>query len=284
MTFPFVMPGVCHVGPGALEHLGEELRRLRARKAMLVCDPGITEAGLAERVERVLKREGLDYEVFGGVEPEPSTENVEKAAEMVRGRGCDVLIGLGGGSSLDVAKGAAVLATCGGRIRDYLGTDLVPGPGLPTVLIPTTAGTGAEVTLNAIYTLKDEGVKMGVVSRYLRAAVAIVDPELTLTCPPKVTAATGMDALVHAVESYTAVRATLHTDLYALKAVRLIGGALRRAVFAGHDREARAAMAWGSFLAGVSLANAGVGAVHALAYPLGGRFRVSHGVANGLLV
>jgi len=284
MTFPFVMPGVSHVGPKALEHLGEELRRLRARKVLLVCDPGIAQAGLAERVEKALKAEGLDYEVFDQVELEPSTENVEKAAEIVRGSGCDVLIGLGGGSSLDVAKGAAVLATGGGSIRDYMGIELVPGPGLPTVLIPTTAGTGAEVTLNAIYTLKDEQVKKGVVSRYLRAAVAIVDPELTLTCPPRVTAATGMDALVHAIESYTAVRATMHTDMYALKAVRLIGRALRRAVFAGHDLEARTAMAWGSFLAGVSLANAGVGAVHALAYPLGGRFHVSHGVANALLL
>lgn len=283
MTYPFIMPGVCHVGLGALANLGDELRRLSVRRSLLICDPGIANSGMVERIEDILRDRNVSYEVFSEVEVEPSTDNVEKAAEVVMSDSYDVLIGLGGGSSLDVTKGAAVLATNGGSMKDYMGIELIPKPGLPTILIPTTAGTGAEVTLNAIYALKDEQVKKGVVSRHLRAAVAIVDPDLTTSCPPHVTAAAGMDALVHAIESYTSVKATVHTDMYALSAIKMIGNALRRAVLMGSDIEARTAMAWGSFFAGISLANAGVGAVHALAYPLGGKFHVSHGVANALL-
>ncbi|MGB9866856.1 MAG: iron-containing alcohol dehydrogenase [Bacillota bacterium] len=284
MTYPFVMPGVCYVGVGALKNLGDELKRLGTKRALLVCDPGIVQAGVSEQVVSIMKKEGVEYEIFSQVELEPSTDNVEEAARVVRQGQYDVVVGLGGGSSLDVAKGAAVLATNGGSIRDYVGVEVIPKPGLPTVLIPTTAGTGAEVTLNAIFTFRDEQVKKGVVSRHLRAAVAIVDPELTLSCPPKVTAATGMDALTHAIESYVSIKATPQTDIYALEAIRLIGRSLRRAVALGSDIKVRTDMAWGSFMAGVSLANAGVGAVHALAYPLGGRFHVSHGVANALLL
>jgi len=284
LSYPFVTPGVSHVGLGALGNLEPELKRLGASRVLLVCDPGIVKAGLAAQVAEVLQKGGLEFELFSEVELEPSTDNVEQAANVVKSGNFDVIVGVGGGSSLDIAKGAAVLATNGGRMRDYMGIEQIPKPGLPTVLIPTTAGTGAEVTLNAIYALKDEQVKKGVVSRYLRAAVAIVDPELTLSCPPSVTAATGMDALVHAIESYTAVKATIHTDLYALEAIRLIGRSLRRAVSLGSDIKARTDMSWGSYLAGISLANAGVGAVHALAYPLGGRFHVSHGVSNSLLL
>jgi len=284
MVYPFIMPGVSHVGPGALAHLSEELGRLAAKKVLIVCDPGILNAGLVERIEKILSVKEIAYTLFSEVELEPSTDNVEKAGEVARSGDYEAIIGIGGGSSLDVAKGAAILVTNSGRMKDFMGIEQIPNPGLPTVLIPTTAGTGAEITLNAIYALKDEQVKKGVVSRHLRSAVAIVDPELTLSCPPKVTAAAGMDALVHAIESYTAIKATFHTDIYALKAIEMIGRSLRRAVFAGHDLEARADMAYGSFFAGVSLANAGVGAVHALAYPLGGRFHVSHGVSNALLL
>jgi len=284
MVYPFVLPRVVCVGQGALYHLGTEMERLGARKALVITDKGIIEAGLHAKVLQLLKSHHINTTVYSQVEPEPSSECVEQAAEIAREGVYDVIVGLGGGSAMDVAKGASILATNGGRIRDYIGIEAIPVPGLPTVLVATTAGTGAEVTMNAIFTFKDEKVKKGVVSRYLLATVAIVDPELTATVPPHVTAATGMDALVHAIESFTAVKATHHTDLYALEAISLISGNLRRAVACGSDMEARSKMALGSFLAGVSLANAGVGAVHALAYPLGGRFQISHGVANALLL
>jgi len=283
LTNPFVMPGVSHVGPGALGSLDNELQRLSVRRVVVISDPGVMEAGLVQRVLNILDKGGYRYETFSEVQLEPDTENVEEAARVVRAGKHEAVIGVGGGSSLDVAKGAAVLAT-GGSIESYIGVERISTPGLPTVLIPTTAGTGAEVTLNAIYKLKREQVKKGVVSRHLRASAAIVDPELTLSCPPKITAASGMDALIHATESYTSVNATVHTDMYAIKAIRLIGRSLRRAVALGSDMKARTDMAWGSYLAGISLANAGVGAVHALAYPLGGRFNVSHGVSNSLLL
>ena len=279
-----MMPGVTHVGIGALESLGPELRRLQAKKALLVCDPGILAAGLHEQVIAHLREEGLGFEQFTDVELEPSTDNAETAAETASQSGADVIIGLGGGSSLDVAKAAAVLVTNEGTIRDYLGVDAIPLPGLPTVLIPTTAGTGSEVSMNAIFTLRDEQIKKGVVSRHLMAAVAIVDPELTLSCPPAATAAAGIDALVHALESYTSVKATVQTDLYGLEGMRLISGSLRQAYAEGGDLAAREKMSWGSYLAGVGLANAGVGAVHALAYPVGARLHTSHGLTNGLLL
>ncbi len=278
------MPGVTHVGIGALENLGPELRRLRAKKALLVCDPGIFAAGLHERVIARLREEGLGFEQFTDVELEPSTDNAEMAAETAAQSGADVIIGLGGGSSLDVAKAAAVLVTNDGVIRDYVGVDAIPLPGLPTVLVPTTAGTGSEVSPNAIFTLRDEQIKKGVVSRHLMAAVAIVDPELTLSCPPAATAAAGIDALVHAIESYTSVKATVQTDLYGLEGMRLIAGSLRQAYAEGGDLAAREKMSWGSYLAGVGLANAGVGAVHALAYPVGARLHTTHGLTNGLLL
>jgi alcohol dehydrogenase len=183
-----------------------------------------------------------------------------------------------------VAKGVSILATNGGSILDYIGLNMIPKKGIPKFLIPTTAGTGAEVTKNAIFTDKKAQLKKGVVSRHLLPEVAIVDSDLTLSLPPDVTAATGMDALTHAIESYTSPKADSQTDMYALKAIELIGASLRRAVSFGSDAKAREDMALGSVFAGISLANAGVGAVHACAYPLGGRFGMGHGVTNALLL
>ncbi len=277
------MPEVSHVGIGALNNLEMELKNLNVKKVLIVSDPGIVKAGVIEPILKILEKGSISYEIFSEVELEPSTDNVEQASVILNKKKFDALIGIGGGSSLDVTKGASILATNGGCIEDYMGIELVSKPGLPTILIPTTAGTGSEVTINAIYAIKRENIKKGLVSRFLKASVAIVDPELALSCPPKITAATGMDALVHAIESYTAVKSTIHTDIYAIKAIKLIGNSLRKAVSQGSDLCARNEMAWGSFFAGVSLANAGVGAVHALAYPLGGRFHISHGISNALL-
>lgn len=283
MVFPFKLPETVYLGKGALEHLPEEVKKFNADRVLLITDGGVRAAGMDKKIIRMIEEVGVQVSVFAEVEAEPSTDTVDRVAEMVRENRYQLLVALGGGSPMDVTKGASVLAVNGGSIKDYVGIELIPRRGVPTIFIPTTSGTGSEVTQNAIFAFKEEQVKKGVVSQYLLPKVAIVDPELTLSCPPGVTAATGVDALVHAIESFTALKATPQTDIYALEAVRLISGNLRTAVSNGGDLEAREKMALGSFFAGVSLANAGVGAVHALAYPLGGRFHVSHGVSNALL-
>ena len=203
---------------------------------------------------------------------------------MLRKEGADVIIGFGGGSPLDIAKAVAVMATHEGPLTQYFGVDLVPGPGLPTVLVPTTAGTGSEVTPIAILSDEGEKLKKGIVSPYLFPSVALLDPELTVGLPPEVTAATGMDALIHAMEAYTSVNATSMTDLLALEAMELLYHNIRTAYAQGTHLKARAHMMEGSLLAGMAFANAGVTAVHAFAYPIGPEFHIPHGVANTLML
>ena len=284
MVHPFSLPGVNYYGQGAVANLGVELKEHGASKVFLVSDSGVASAGLVGQVSELIKDNGLDVIEYLDVKPEPTVKDLETCLEVFNDNKCDLIIGLGGGSPIDVAKGVSVLATNDSSILDYVGVNLIPKPGIPKILIPTTSGTGAEVTINAIFTDQEEKLKKGVVSKYLLPDVAIVDSELTLSVPPAVTAATGMDALTHAIESYTSPKATIQTDLYALKAIELIGASLRRAVAFGSDKEAREKMALGSVFAGISLANAGVGAVHACAYPLGGKFGTGHGVTNALLL
>lgn len=284
MVHPFSLPGVNYYGQGAIANLSDELKEHGASKVFLVSDSGVASAGLVEQVSDLVKANGLEVIQYLDVKPEPTVEDLETCLDVFNDNRCDLIIGLGGGSPLDVAKGVSVLATNGGSILDYVGVNLIPKLGIPKFLIPTTSGTGAEVTKNAIFTDQKEKLKKGVVSKYLLPDVAIVDSDLTLSVPPAVTAATGMDALTHAIESYTSPKATIQTDLYALKAIELIGASLRRAVAFGSDQEAREKVALGSVFAGISLANAGVGAVHACAYPLGGKFGTGHGVTNALLL
>jgi alcohol dehydrogenase class IV len=283
-TLEFQMSRRTLFGPGALGELPDALSRVGTKKPMIVTDPGIVAAGILERVGAGLDEAGIAFAVFDQVESDPRVEVVESCHEAVEKEQADLLIGLGGGSSLDVAKVAAILATNGGAPLDYAGIGKVPAPGLPTVLIPTTAGTGSEVTPIAVLSDTKEHLKKGVVSPHLHAEVALVDPELTLGLPPNVTAFTGMDALTHAIEAYTNKYAHPFIDTLALEAIRLIGGNLRRAVACGDDLEARTAMALGSTYGGMCLGPVNTAAVHALAYPLGGTFSVPHGVANSLLL
>jgi len=283
-VYPFRAPAVSYVGLGAVQKAGEEARRLRATQAVVITDPGLVKAGVADEVKSILVKAGIPTEIYSEVETEPSIESVERCFEVVKAGGYDLLVGLGGGSSMDTAKGCSLLSANPGSIRDYFGVDKVQKKGLPTILIATTSGTAAELTPNAIFADKEKQLKAGVVSPLIMADVAIVDPLLTLSVPPYVTAFTGMDALTHAVESYTAIKATHHTDLYALESIRLIAANLRTAVANGSNVEARYYMALGSYLAGFSLTNAGAGAVHAMAYPLGSQYHVPHGVANAVLL
>ncbi|GAX89257.1 iron-containing alcohol dehydrogenase [Effusibacillus lacus] len=280
----FRTPGALLTGTGSVAQIGAEAKKLGASRVLVITDRIIQQTGLLSKVTEPLNVAGVEYDVIDEVVPEPPFENLEQIASKMEGQGFDGLIGIGGGSVLDVTKVLAVMMTNPGDVRELVGIEKVKHPGVPFILVPTTSGTGSEVTYNAIFTDTRDMVKKGIVSPYLLPSVAIVDAELTLTVPPSVTSATGMDALVHAVESYTAIKSNELTDGIALQAIKLISRSLRKAVYNGRDIKAREDMAMGSLLAGISLGNAGVGAVHALAYPLGGKFKVPHGVANSLLL
>lgn len=282
--YTLLTPQTIRFGAGCIETLGDELRKLGTKKVLVVTDAGVYGAGLVDPVLEQLSKAGTTPELFAESEPEPTYPKLNAVAEELGKNSFDLLIAVGGGSSLDTAKGLSILLAHGGKGQDYIGPDKVPGPCINTIMIPTTAGTGSEVTNIAIFGDPDKELKLGIVSPYILTRVALVDPTFTYSCPPKLTAAAGIDALVHAIESYTSVKAGAYTDALALKAMRLIAGNLKTAVHDGADKEARNNLSEGALLAGISFGNAGVAAVHALAYPLGARFHVPHGLANGVLL
>jgi alcohol dehydrogenase len=272
------------MGPGSINNVAEEVKRFRAKKVAIVTDKGLIEAGIIEPLEDALAAAGLATMRFDAVEPDPPFETATEAAKQIKQANVEAIIGIGGGSPLDIAKVAALLITNDGDVSSYFGIDLVPNPGLKMIAVPTTAGTGSEVTPIAILSDHHEKLKKGIVTPHLFPAVAILDPELTVGLPPHVTAATGMDALIHAVESYTSKNAYSLSDLLAEESMRLIGENLRTAFSDGSNIEARANMLEGSLLAGIAFANAGVTAVHAFAYPIGAEFHIPHGVANSIML
>ena len=277
-------PNLILAGFGALEKMGDEAKNLDAKRALLVTDAGILGSGIGGKVEAILKENGVAVDIFSDVQSDPDIACCEACIEKAKDGAYDLVVGVGGGSPMDIASISSLMCKNPGTVHDYFGINLMKNPGIPTFLVATTAGTGAEVTPNAILTDPAEKLKKAIVSPYVLPRAAIVDPLLTLSMPPRVTSFTGMDALTHAVESYTSMNATPLTDIYAREAIRMIGRSLRTAVAKGEKTEARYDMSIGSLYAGISLANAGVGAVHALAYPLGGEFNVPHGIANGLLL
>jgi len=271
-------------GRGAMEGLAAAVGELAGTKPFVVIDKHLAERGMADRVGDLLKEAGLEGVLFDGVEGEPPLEIADEGAEMARKGGTDVVIGIGGGSSLDTAKAVASLAATGAKAEDCLGLNRVPGPGLPTIMVPTTAGTGSEVTFTAVFIRKDLKKKEGMNSPYLYPSIALLDPLLTLSVPPDVTATTGIDALCHAIESFTSIQASPMSEIISLEAIRLIGANIRTCVHNGDDVDAREAMLLGSLYGGIGLANAGVTAVHSLSYPLGGRYGIPHGMANTVLL
>ena len=280
----FRSPHLILAGMGSLERLGEEAKALEANKSLLVTDKGVMTSGIGEKAQALLKKEGIELDIFDKVIPDPDIGCAEACIQMAKRDKYDLILGVGGGSSMDIASAVSVMCTNPGTVRDYLGINLVKNPGIPTILIPTTAGTGAEVTPNAILTDVEAKLKKAIVSPYILPRVAIVDPLLSVSMPPQVTSSSGIDALTHAIESYTSNKATIMTDLFAKEAIILIGQSLRTAVANGNNLQARYDMSIGSLYAGIALANAGVTAVHALAYPLGGQFKVAHGISNGVLL
>lgn len=272
------------MGIGASNQISDEVKRLCGKRVMIITDPGLVKSGICGQISDGLKNSGLETRIFDNVEPDPPFEIASQAAQAVKDSGADIIVGLGGGSSLDIAKVASILVTNTSPVSSYFGIDMVPGAGLKTILVPTTAGTGSEVTPIAILSDNNEKLKKGIVSPYLFPSVAILDPELTVGLPAAVTAATGMDALIHAVEAFTSINATSITDMFAQEAMRLISYNIRTAFANGSNLEARSRMLEGSLLAGMAFANAGVTAVHAFAYPIGAEFHIPHGVANSIML
>ena len=271
-------------GLGAFERLGPEAKGVGASKTLVVTDKGVIDSGIGKKTKAILEKEGIGVEFYDEVLSDPDIACFEACLGIAKKQKFDLIVGVGGGSSMDIASITSVMLTNPGAVYDYFGVNLVKNPGIPTILIPTTAGTGAEVTPNAILTDTKEKLKKAVVSPYILPRVAIVDPFLAVSMPPSVTSSSGIDALTHAVASYTSNNANILTDLFAKEAMIRIGKNIRTAVANGNNLEARYDMSIGSLYAGISLANAGVTAVHALAYPLGGMFNVAHGIANGLLL
>ena len=266
-------------GPGVLAALPAEVLALGTRRALVVCDPGITRLGLARRVAELLAAGGVESSCFDALSENPRDAECCAAAAAARQAGAEVVIGLGGGSAMDAAKAAAALVTNGGTVKDWEDPRQLAHAPLPLVCIPTTAGTGSEVTFVSVITDEVNHYKMALRGTGLAPEVAIVDPELTLSLPPALTAATGMDALAHAVEAYTCKKANPITDALALKAVAMIAGSLRTAVRDGADVEARSALLLGSTIAGMAFGNSTVGAGHCVGEALGGLYDTPHGGA-----
>ncbi len=271
-------------GNGSFQQLPEHIRELQAKRPLIVLDKQLAATGMKEQVVELLKKSGMDCQIFDKVDPEPKISLADEGAKLALKAKCDIIVGIGGGSAMDVAKAIAVLAANKGKAVDYLGLNKVPGPGLPSIMIPTTAGTGSEVTFTSVFVRPDLKRKEGMNSPFLYPDLALLDPLLTVSLPPGPTASTGIDALCHAIESYTSINASPISELLSLEAIALISENLRTAVHDGTNIAAREKMLLGSLYAGLGLANAGVTAVHSLSYPLGGRYGIPHGLANTVLL
>ncbi len=265
-------------GMDTVNQIGKHAKNLGAGRVLIVADPGFVKGEGLERVASSLKGESLSFEIFDRIEPEPSTDVVKGAYEVARKGNFDVFIGVGGGSTMDVTKMASALMTNTGSPHDFFGVEKVKTRGKPTIMVPTTSGTGAEVTKHAIFLDTKDNVKKAVASVNILPDVALVDPMLAASCPPHVTASTGLDAFIHAAEPFLSKMANPLTDAIALQAIRIITRWLGPAVADGGNLEARYYMSLGSLMAGLVLHNSGTSLVHAIAYPIGGEYHTSHGV------
>ena len=284
VAYQFQTPTKIISGIGSTAEIIKELNAINAKKVLLITDPGLVQAGIAQQVVEMLKQAAVEVEIFDAVEPDPSIQVATKAAEMAKNAKANVLIALGGGSAIDTAKSAALLVTNGGYLKDYAGVNKVVKPILPLIAVPTTAGTGSEVTIFAVMSDPDKQEKFTISSALIAPAVAVLDPLLTLKLPPSVTAFTGMDALTHAIEAFTSSIAQPPTDALALSAIKLVLKHLPVAVGRGDNIKARDGMLQASLLAGIAFNNAFLGLAHAIASPLGGHFHVPHGLANAVML
>ena len=283
-TVNYVLPTEILFGDGVIEQLGSRMAAMGLSRPLVVTDGGVRAAGIVDPVLDSLSRAGLESPVYDGVRSDPTTDVVVEARDLLREGGHDSVIGVGGGSPMDVAKAAAALLTNPGSPADYVGREKLGADPVPIVAVPTTAGTGSEVTMWSVLTDSASGNKVSIGSVRIMPRLAVLDPNLTLGLPPAITAATGMDALSHAVESYGSVWNHAIAEGLSLRATELIGGHLRRAVSDGSDIEARRAMLMASLVAELAANSTRLGLAHALAIPLGARHHVPHGLANALLL
>lgn len=283
-VYGYFMPTVNLMGAGAAKKIGEQIKTLGGEHALIVTDVVLNKMGMADTIKGYIEAEGIKVTVYDGAEPNPTDTNVHDGVKVLKDNKCDIIISLGGGSPHDCAKGIGIVAANGGNIRDYEGVDKSTKPMVPLIAVNTTAGTASEMTRFCIITDTDRHIKMAIVDWRCTPNVAINDPLLMMAKPPALTAATGMDALTHAVEAYVSVWATPVTDSAALMAIKLISENLRTAVANGSNFEARDAMAYAEFLAGMAFNNASLGYVHAMAHQLGGIYNLPHGVCNAVLL
>lgn len=283
-TYRLFMPTRVECGVGLSKKTGSLIKEFSPNKVFIVTDKGVRDAGLLEGIEQSLRDEQIDYDIFDEVEPNPSAEVIEKGlAALLESKG-DVLLGVGGGSSIDTAKAVAAMATNEGSILDYEGVGMLPNKPLPIVAIPTTAGTGSEVTSSTIVTNKETLFKAAIISPHLFPSLAILDAELTISCPQSITAATGMDALTHAIESYTSKTATPISQALAIHAIKMIAQNLTKAYFVATDIKSRENMLVASMIAGYAFSQSRLGNVHAISQSFGGVFNIAHGIANATLL
>lgn len=269
---------------GAISQAGPEAKKLGAKKVLVVTDTGVIKAGLADTVRDSLSAAGLEVGVFDGIEPEPPARVIDQCAEEFRRGGYDLCLGLGGGSSLDSAKMVASLGVNPGSVLDYVGMDVVPQKGVPLILVPTTAGTGSEASRVTVLTDESDNTKKVVYSDYLLPDVSILDPALTMSMPPSVTADTGLDALVHAIEAYVSVNTTPYAEILSLQAIAMIARHMPQAYAKGSNLLARYNMLLAANLAGSAFSSGGLGAVHGLAYVLGTEYHMAHGRSNAIML
>ncbi len=284
MSYKFFMPPQSLMGPGCLNDAGAEVKSLGFKKALIVTDKVLCEIKLVDKLTDVLKANDIQYVIYNKTKPNPTVINVNEGLELLKNEECDFVISFGGGSPHDCGKGIALLATNGGDIKDYEGVNMSSKPQLPLVAINTTAGTASEMTIFSIITDEKRHIKMALVDKHLNPIMAVNDPLLMTAMPKSLTAATGMDALTHAVEAYVSTAATPITDACALMAMKLISNHLRDAVADGSNEEARDKMAYAEYLAGMAFNNAVLGYVHAMAHQLGGFYDLPHGVCNAVLL
>ena len=284
MSYRFFMPPQSIMGPGCLKDAGDEIKSLGFKKALIVTDEILCDIKLVDKLTDVLKENGVEYTIYNGTKPNPTVTNVEEGLALLKREDCDFVVSFGGGSPHDCAKGIALVAANGGNIKDYEGVNKSAKPQLPLIAINTTAGTASEMTIFCIITNEDTHVKMAIVDKHTTPIIAVNDSLLMTAMPKGLTAATGMDALTHAVEAYVSTAATPITDACALMAIKLISIHLRTAVENGNDGEARDKMAYAEYLAGMAFSNASLGYVHAMAHQLGGFYDLPHGVCNAILL
>ncbi|KWX88455.1 1,2-propanediol oxidoreductase [Paenibacillus riograndensis] len=283
-THVYYVPSTNIMGKGCLKEIGPYIQELKLKKALVVTDKFLVKSGIAGKLLAVLDEAGIQYALYDEVKPNPTCKNVHDGLAFLNAQGCDYLISIGGGSPQDTAKAIGIIATNGGHIKDYEGVHKSKNKSLPIVAVNTTAGTSAEVTINYVITDEERKVKMVMVDKNSIATISVNDPELMVDKPAALTAATGMDALTHAIEALVTPGAYPVTDATALAAVELIFANLARTVKNGHDIEAREQMVYAIFLGGLAFNNAGLGYVHAMAHQLGGVYDLPHGVCNAMLL